>query len=987
MRFGLFALAAVLGAFTGTAESFVVESNGLTLEQAVGRIRELRRSGALTRDAVATIRVAAGRYSCTRTIELTPEDSNLRIVGAAEGATVFDGSVALGPFTRGPDGIGRTPVLKGLVFDQLWVNGTRAQRARTPNRHFLYMKEKDDTSPSGAFYAFPDDIAGLSRLSKDELSRVLVDYWLSWDMGCAKVLSVDADSGLVKVDRQDRYGFFNWDKTHPRYAIENCRAALDAPGEWFLDVPAGELLYVPREGENLADTRACAPVVKTIIRLKGDARSGARVRNVVLENIGLEYASLEMEGRGIPSAQAAVNVTSAALEVEGADGFSFVRGHVAHTGGHGVWFRKGTVNARIEHSLIEDLGAGGVYFGDGKRDVKRPDLDGANLSLSDSIVRAGGRIMNGAVGVWLGHVHDCRIVHNEICDFFYTGVSFGWEWGYGPTVTRRNHIDFNHIHHIQQGRLSDGGAVYSLGNQEGSTVCNNWIHDVNGYLDNGSPAWGLYTDEGSAGIFLASNLVERCRSGAVHQHYGRENVFRNNIFALFDVAGAWRSRLEDHVTVRLENNVFWWTNAQARAYRIVGGSGHLPDLVVDGNAYWCPTADVRTNKVFNGEGWADWRGKGADAHGAVADPCFVDALHGDWTLRPDSPLPGIGFKPFDWTQAGVDKSDAAWRREAARRTWDDFADAPKAPRYQRRQTLCFDCENAAVGVLRNAMGSLSPLSEAPGRPGGLAIVDRDAAQGKKALKFVEVPGIAHPWEPMADATCRFEDGQVQMDFSVKAEKGSVVQVETRDYDNAAPRPYLVGMTFCLKDEEFSVEGKPVCKVPNGVWADVRVTLRLGGDPAPGWVCRITPRDGASAKVAAGGWRDRKFSHLTWVGFMSFGPENSVWYLDDIRIRKDAGKTDGAAAGREVVFRGPDGGAFSNAANWSGGAVPSGSDVAVVPDGRCVVVGADDLAAAANVAAVSLAGRNAAIEFRNAAVEFPADKVRLRGNGTRWGQTP
>ncbi|MBQ0032185.1 MAG: right-handed parallel beta-helix repeat-containing protein [bacterium] len=878
---------AVGGAWASPVEIGVSpDGNVRSLEVALGRVRELRRSGALERDVVATIRVASGRYSCTNTIELTDEDSNLRIVGAEDGGTVFEGAVVLGTYSCGPDGIWRTEVPKGIVFDQLWVNGTRAQRARTPNRHFLYMKERDDSSPSGAFYAFPDDLAGLIHLPKEELSRVLVDYWMSWDMGYARILSIDSGSGLVKVDRQDRYGFFNWDKTHPRYALENYRAALDAPGEWFLDASASELLYIPRKGEILADARACVPVVKTIIRLKGDARNGARLRNVTIENVGLEYTSLPMEGKGIPSGQAAVNVSAAALEVEGADGFSFVRGHVAHAGGHGVWFRKGTVNARIEHALIEDLGAGGVYFGDGNRDEKRPDLDCANLSLSNSIVRAGGRILNGAVGVWLGHVHDCWVVHNEICDFFYTGVSFGWVWGYGPTVTRRNHIDFNHVHHIQQGRLSDGGAVYALGNQEGSTVCNNWIHDVNGYRDNGSPAWGLYTDEGAAGVFLASNLVERCRSGAVHQHYGRENVFRNNIFALFDEAGVWRSRLENHVTMRIENNVFWWTNAVARTYRVCGGSGFLPDLVVDGNVYWCPAADVeKADKVFNGENWEGWREKGADAHGAVADPCFVDALHGDWTLRPDSSPAKTGFRPFDWTEAGVDRFDVAWRREAARRTWEDFADAPKAPRYQRRQTLCFDCENAAVGVLRNAMGSLSPLSEDPGRPGGLAIVDQDAAQGEKALKFVEMPGMPHPWEPMADATCRFEDGQVLMDFSVKAEKGAVVTVETRDYDNAAPRPYLVGMELCLKDEVFLAEGKPVCKVPNGVWADVRVAFRLDADSAKRWVCQVTPRGGESAKVVMDQWRDQKFSHLTWVGFMSFGPEGSTWYLDDIRIRK------------------------------------------------------------------------------------------------------
>ena len=87
-------------------------------------------------------------------------------------------------------------------------------------------------------------------------------------------------------------------------------------------------------------------------------------------------------------------------------------------------------------------------------------------------------------------------------------------------------------------------------------VVNNWIWEVNGYAGNGAPAWGLYTDEGSQGLVFCDNLVARCRDGAIHQHYGRENVYSNNLFLAFSKAGAWRSRAEDHVTIRVLNNVF-----------------------------------------------------------------------------------------------------------------------------------------------------------------------------------------------------------------------------------------------------------------------------------------------------------------------------------------------------------------------------------------------------------------------------------------------
>ena len=215
---------------------------------------------------------------------------------------------------------------------------------------------------------------------------------------------------------------------------------------------------------------------------------------------------------------------------------------VRHTGDSAIWFRQGVRDCRIQHCRLHDLGAGGVRIGEGDSDPLLPHQT-HRIVVDNNIIHNGGRVYSTGVGVWIGHSGNNIISHNEIADFRYMGVSVGWQWGYAPSLATQNRIRFNHIHHIGQAYHSDIGGIYTLGPSPGTVIRNNVIHDIEAYDYGG---WGLYTDEGSSDVLIDNNLVYKTKSGAFHQHFGRDNLIRNNIFAMNRDQQIQLTRAEHH---------------------------------------------------------------------------------------------------------------------------------------------------------------------------------------------------------------------------------------------------------------------------------------------------------------------------------------------------------------------------------------------------------------------------------------------------------
>ncbi|HUV66635.1 MAG TPA: hypothetical protein VMW24_22300, partial [Sedimentisphaerales bacterium] len=153
-----------------------------TLTGARDAIRRLKSRGPLA-EPVRVI-VADGTYALAGPLVLTHLDSGTQACPisyeAASGAKpVFTGGRSITRFRQGPDGLweARLPeVASGeWYFEQLFVNGRRAVRARTPNEFYYYMSDiaeqilekgrsRTATQARQTVRARPEDIAPLLAL-------------------------------------------------------------------------------------------------------------------------------------------------------------------------------------------------------------------------------------------------------------------------------------------------------------------------------------------------------------------------------------------------------------------------------------------------------------------------------------------------------------------------------------------------------------------------------------------------------------------------------------------------------------------------------------------------------------------------------------------------------------------------------------------------------------------------------------------------------
>ena len=458
-----------------------------SLEGALKSYAILKRGGRV--DGEAAIRIRAGRYFLNQPMCIGPEHSGPLTISSFEGEDViFDGgSVITGWRHAKLNGVAVWEAeVAGLLesrgrFRQLFVNGRRAPPCRLPKKGFYWMENVEGLDPNDnlggvtlftgqdRFIAAEGDLRAWRNLG--DVEAVILYFWITDRI---PLVSYDPATRQVRLAKPSRSPLVDSGSgKFAKYALENVVEGLTDPGEWVLDRAAGKVYYVPLKGERIEKTEIRASHLKQLLLIQGDPDKNMLVENVTIRGVRFEHADWV---EPVTSAQSEVHVDGT-IRLGGARNVSIEDCVLQRLGCYGVKLADGCSANRIVGCEMRDLGAGGI-IADGADAVGPLCRRTGDNRFTDNHIHDCGNVFYAACGIITKHSGGNLISHNLIHDLYYTGVSCGWVWGYADSVSKENRIEWNHIHNLGKGFLSDMGGIYTLGIQPGTSIRRNLIHDI-----------------------------------------------------------------------------------------------------------------------------------------------------------------------------------------------------------------------------------------------------------------------------------------------------------------------------------------------------------------------------------------------------------------------------------------------------------------------------------------------------------------------------
>lgn len=556
-----------------------------------------------------TVYLRGGRYELTNTLAFGSANSGANgyyiTYEAYPGETpTISGGKRITGWTQVPGQpywVASVPTNAGFAdyFRQLYVNGVRAERARSdwiPSAGYL-LDASNTNACNGLRFATNSGLKTYSNVSDLRLLHIVT---FKVDEFPVTGISTNPVSGLIEVTLQQpycqaRYSYsggpptnYTWRATDP-WMVVNAFEELDEPGEWYLNRATHQVYYYPYSSENMTTAMVYAPVVETLVSLNGDSPSN-KVQNIRFQGITLEHGNWFFpRDYYIGGTQAELLFNAAPTnggvgynyQVPGEItlintlGIQFLGNTIQHQGGCGIHAYDGARDTLVQRNLFYDLTGAAVLGGHWSNIIELC----TNTVVTDNVIRNIG--MDFMAGTLVDNLagNGFQVVHNDMADSQYMGFHERNNIALLPTGQGNIVVASNRIALVMSGGrygVGDGGSIYSFGVFPNSAVTANDIYDINQPSNLNAPVRGLYQDEYSYGWTWSSNVVRQVLPGLT----GCGWVGKNTNYALVNVAIGNYCDATAVSTSGLASNIAYTTfplgQPPAAAQAIMGAAGLEP---------------------------------------------------------------------------------------------------------------------------------------------------------------------------------------------------------------------------------------------------------------------------------------------------------------------------------------------------------------------------------------------------------------------------
>ena len=626
-------------------------------------VRTLKRAQILVRNFFgnggsgdAAIILADGEYYFDKPMELTAEDTaggKLYIRSETPNGATISGAKRVDPATiteMNDAKLGRVwKIPCDKKINQLYVGENYAVRARFPDAGEEFRAMTTDQ----VYKDILIDGDAIAQFTENDFKDAIMTVNVMWAESYLRVESLRTEKvrlelsaggaertlGRVRIKGEDsrvfaREGLRINETSRCAFHFENSKAFLSTEGEWYYDEGEKTVYYLPRVLETLENSIVRIPYSEVLVTASGEKEE--KIENVIFEGVNFAYTANtyvdgKIGGQGNRNDNLFIQRFSggpndarpiAAIAVSDAKSVRFSGNIFYCLGGGAIDCVSGVKDIIIEKNLFRGVGGNGVLVGPTVTGMYSEDENGnktwvvphdderefnVNVYTENNYMTDIGWQEYGSCAVIYTYSVNSKINYNTINNVRYTAISSGWGWDTTATAydfCKGIEIGYNRITGVMN-LLADGGAIYTVGVQQGARIHDNYIGEnyssVYTYPDDVGDSSGKYY--ACCGIYL-----DNTSGGAVGD--GTGFVVENNYVAKDTLDQAYQTVNARKKPLKDENgkDLFYYVindapeNKKQEVYEASGVKEEGFTLIPEGFLLWGAHTESATVSAVYGNG-------------------------------------------------------------------------------------------------------------------------------------------------------------------------------------------------------------------------------------------------------------------------------------------------------------------------------------------------------------------------------------------------